>query len=76
MTMETLGNWQWKIEASETAPLLNLTIKNISENKTVMLTNINWAVGREDFLEHSYTMAMETLNGGSNCCLEGKVVII
>lgn len=76
MMMETVGNWQWKIEDSEIAPLLNLTIKNISENKTVLLSNINWAVGREDFLEHSYNMAIETINGGDNCCLEGKASLI
>jgi hypothetical protein len=76
MIMETVGNWQWKVEDSETAPLLNLTIKNISENKTVKLLNINWATGREDFLEHSYNMAIETLNGGDNGCLEGKVAVI
>lgn len=76
MIMETVGNWQWKVEESETTPLLNLTIKNISENKTVMLTNINWATGREDFLEHSYNTAIETLSGSGNCCLEGKVEIV
>jgi hypothetical protein len=76
MTIETLGNWEWEVEDSETSPLLNLTIKNISENKTVKLLNINWATGREDFLEHSYNMAIETLNKGDNCCLEGKVVMI
>ena len=76
MIMETVGNWQWKVEDSETSPLLNLTIKNISENKTVMLTNINWAVGREDFLEHAYVIAMETINGADHCCLDGKVVIV
>lgn len=76
MIMETVGNWQWKVEDSETAPLLNLIIKNISENKTVKLLNINWATDREDFLEHSYNMAIETLSGGNNCCLEGKVSLV
>ena len=76
MTIEVVGNWEWEVEESETPPLLNLIIKNISENKTVKLLNINWATGREDFLEHSYNMAVETLNGGDNCCLEGKVSLI
>ena len=76
MIMETIGNFEWKAEPSENAPLLNLTIKNISENKTVKLLNINWATGREDFLEHSYNMAIETLSGGDNCCLEGKVSLV
>ena len=53
-----------------------IEFKNISENKTVKLLNINWATGREDFLEHSYNMAIETLNGGDNCCLEGKVSLV
>jgi hypothetical protein len=76
MTIEIVGNWEWEVEESETPPLLNLTIKNIFENKTVKLLNINWATGREDFLEHSYNMAIETLNGGDNCCLEGKVSLV
>jgi hypothetical protein len=76
MTIEIVGNWEWEVEESETPPLLNLTIKNIFENKTVKLLNINWATGREDFLEHSYNMAVETLNGGDNCCLEGKVSLV
>lgn len=76
MTIEIVGNWGWEVEESETPTLLNLTIKNISENKTVKLLNINWATGRKDFLEHSYNMAIETLNGGDNCCLEGKVSLI
>jgi hypothetical protein len=74
--METMGNWEWKIEESSDAPLLNLTIKNILENKTVLISNINWAVGREDFLEHSYSMAIETINEGDNCCLKGKVCLV
>ena len=39
MTIETVGNWEWEVEESEIAPLLNLTIKNISENKTIKLLN-------------------------------------
>lgn len=74
--METIGNWEWKIEESGVAPLLNLTIKNIAENKTVLISNINWAVGREDFLEHSYNMAIETINGEGSCCLKGKASLI
>ncbi len=76
MTMTPLGDWLYSIEESKNAPLLNLTIKNVLENKTVMITDINWAIGREDFIEHSYNTAIDTLAEGENCCLEGKVVMI
>jgi len=76
MIMETVGNWQWKVEESENIPLLNLTIKNIQENKTVLISNVNWATGREDFLEVVYNTAIETLSGADHCCYEGKVVVL
>ena len=46
MIMQTVGNWQWKVEESENAPLLNLTIKDISKNKTVLIRDVVWATGR------------------------------
>jgi len=76
MMMETVGNWQWKVEESENAPLLNLTIKNIAENKTVLISDVNWATGREDFLEGVYNTAIETLEGADHCCYEGKVFLV
>ena len=77
MIMETVGNFEWKAEESENAPLLNLTIKNISENKTVLILDVNWATGREDFLEGVYNAAIATLEGADNCCLgEGKVSLV
>jgi len=76
MTMIPLGDWLYSIKESENPPLLNLIIKNVPENKTVMIKDINWAVGREDFIEHSYNVAIETINGADHCCLEGKAVII
>jgi len=76
MIMETVGNYQWKTEESENAPLLNLTIKNISENKTVFISDVNWATGREDYLADVYNTAVETLNGADHCCYEGKVSLV
>jgi hypothetical protein len=76
MMMETVGNWQWKVEESANAPLLNLTIKNIAENKTVFISDVNWATGREDFLEGVYNTAIETLEGADHCCYEGKVSLV
>ena len=74
--METVGNFQWKAEESENAPLLNLTIKNILENKTVLILDVVWATGREDFLEGVYNTAIETLDGADHCCYEGKVSLV
>jgi hypothetical protein len=76
MMMETVGNFQWKAEESENAPLLNLTIKNILENKTVLILDVVWATGREDFLEGVYNTAIETLDGADHCCYEGKVSLV
>jgi hypothetical protein len=76
MKMKTVGNFEWKAEESENAPLLNLTIKNISENKTVLITDVVWATGREDFLEGVYNTAIETLEGADHCCYEGKVSLL
>jgi hypothetical protein len=76
MMMETVGNFQWKAEESENAPLLNLTIKNILENKTVLILDVVWATGREDFLEGVYNTAVETLDGADHCCYEGKVSLV
>ncbi len=76
MIMETVGNWQWKIEESENAPLFNLTIKSVSENKTVLISDVVWATGREDFLEGVYNTAVETLEGADHCCYEGKVFYV
>lgn len=74
--METVGIWQWKSEESENAPLLNLTIKNTIENKTVFISDIVWAVGREDFLSGVYRTAIETLDGADHCCYDGKVSLL
>jgi hypothetical protein len=74
--METVGNFEWKAEESKNASLLNLTIKNISENKTVLILDVNWATGREDFLEEVYNTAVETLNGADHCCYLGKVSLV
>jgi hypothetical protein len=76
MTLETVGDFEWKAEESENAPLLNLTIKKISENKTVLISDVVWATGREDFLEGVYTTAVETLEGADHCCYEGKVSLV
>ena len=76
MTMEIVGKFEWKAEESENAPLLNLTIKNISENKTVLISDVVWATGREDFLEGIYNTAVETLNGAAHCCYQGKVSLV
>jgi hypothetical protein len=76
MTLETVGNFEWKAEESENTPLLNLTIKNISENKTVLISDVVWATGREDFLEGVYNTAVETLEGADHCCYEGKVFLV
>jgi hypothetical protein len=76
MTLETVGNFEWKAEESENAPLLNLTIKNISENKTIHISDVVWATGREDFLSAVYTTAVETLEGADHCCYEGKVSLV
>lgn len=76
MIMETVGNFQWKAEDSDNAPFLNLTVKNISEDKTVYISDVVWATGREDFLSGVYTAAIETLNGADHCCYEGKVCLV
>ena len=76
MIMETIGNWQWKAEENSNSPLLDLTIKNISENKTVVISDVVWATGREDFLEGVYSTAIETLEGADHCCYEGKVFLV
>jgi hypothetical protein len=76
MILETVGNFEWKAEESENTPLLNLTIKNISENKTVLISDVVWATGREDFLEGVYNTAVETLEGADHCCYEGKVSLV
>jgi hypothetical protein len=74
--METVGNFQWKAEESENTPLLNLTIKNISENKTILILDVVWATGREDFLKEVYTAAIENLEGADNCCLGKEKVCL
>ena len=74
--METVGNFKWKVEDSENIPFLNLTIKNISDNKTILIKDIVWATGREDFLFNVYSTALETLNGADHCCYDGKVSLI
>jgi hypothetical protein len=76
MTLETVGDFEWKAEESGNASLLNLTIKKISENKTVLISDVVWATGREDFLEGVYTTAVETLEGADHCCYEGKVSLV
>ena len=74
--MNTLENWEWKIEDSENRPLLNLTIKNIDQDKTVMIKDIVWATGREDFLRDAYNSAIEELEGNGSCCHKGKVTLV
>jgi hypothetical protein len=76
MMMEKVGNFEWKVEDSENIPFLNLTIKNVSENKTVLISDVVWATGREDFLSGVYNTAVETLNGANHCCYEGKVSLV
>jgi hypothetical protein len=76
MIMETVGNFQWKIEDSKNVPFLNLTIKSISDNKTIFISDVVWATGREDFLSGVYAAAIETLNGAEHCCYEGKVRLV
>lgn len=76
MIIETIGNFKWKVEDSENIPFLNLTIKNISDNKTILIKDIVWATGREDFLLNVYSTALETLNGADHCCYDGKVSLI
>jgi len=76
MIMEKIGNFEWKIEDSENIPFLNLTIKNVSENKTVLISDVVWATGREDFLSGVYNAAVETLNGADHCCYDGKVSLV
>jgi hypothetical protein len=76
MTMTPLGDWLYSIEESENAPLLNLTIKNVPQNKTVLITDVVWATGREDFLEGVYNTAVETLDGADHCCYQGKVTLV
>ena len=72
MTIEIIGNWQWEVEESSNASLLNVTVKNISENKTVKVNDVVWVTGREDFLKDLYNSAVETLQGVDNCCFKGK----
>lgn len=74
--METVGNFMWNIKDSSEAPFFNLTIKNISENKTILITNVVWAIGREDFLSDVYRAGIETLNGSDHCCYDGKVSLV
>ena len=76
MIMETVGIWQWKSEESKNAPFLNLTIKNTIENKTIFISDVVWAVGREDFLAGVYKAAIETLDGTDHCCYDGKVSLV
>ena len=76
MIMETVGNWQWKVEESANAPLLNITIKDISKNKTVLIRDVVWATGREDFLQDGYTSAIQELEGNGSCCHKGKVFLV
>jgi hypothetical protein len=76
MTLETVGDFKWKAEESKNAPLLNLTIEKISANKTVLISDVVWATGREDYLEGVYNTAVETLEGADHCCFKGKVSII
>jgi len=76
MIMETVGNFKWKMENSENIPLFDITIKNISDNKTVLITDIVWATGREDLLAEFYRSAIETLNGEDICCYDGKVSLV
>lgn len=76
MMMEKIGNFEWKMEDSENLPFINLTIKNISDNKTVLISDVVWATGREDFLSGVYKAAIETLNGADHCCYDGKVSLV
>jgi hypothetical protein len=72
MTIETIGNWQWEVEESENASFFNVTVKNLSENKTVKVNDVVWVTGREDFLKDLYNSAVETLQGVDSCCFKGK----
>ena len=76
MIMETVGNFQWAVQDSKNVPFLNLTIKKISENKTVSISDVVWATGREDFLSVVYDSAIETLGGADHCCYQGKVCLV
>ncbi len=76
MTLETVGDFKWKVEESKNAPLLNLTIKKISENKTVLISDVVWATGREDFLRDGYISAIQELEGNGSCCHKGKVFLV
>jgi len=76
MTMETIGNWGWKLEESINSPFFNLTIINIKENKTIVVSDVVWATGREDFLEDVYNAATESLKEQDSCCYKDKVLLI
>jgi len=76
ITMEKIGNWEWKLEESINVPFFNLTIKNIKENKTVVVSDVVWATGREDFLEDVYSSAIESLKDQDSCCYKDKVLLI
>jgi hypothetical protein len=75
-TVETIGNWEWKLEESVNAPFFNLTIKNTLENKTVLVSDVVWATGREDFLEDVYNAATKSLKEEDPCCYKDKVLLI
>jgi hypothetical protein len=68
--LEVVGDYAWALEEND------LTIKKISADKTVKITDVVWATGREDFLEGVYTTAVETLEGAEHCCYEGKVFLL
>ena len=74
--MNTLGNWEWKIEDSDNRPLLNLTIKNTDQDKNFIIKDIDWATVREDFLRDAYNSAIEELEGNGSCCHKGKVTLV
>jgi hypothetical protein len=68
--LEVVGDYAWALEGND------LTIKKISADKTVKITDVVWATGREDFLEGVYNTAVETLEGAEHCCYEGKVFLL
>jgi hypothetical protein len=42
----------------------------------VLISDVVWATGREDFLEGIYNTAVETLDGADHCCYQGKVFLV
>lgn len=72
MNLEVVDKYAWGMEPSNNSPYINVIIKNIQDGRSILISDVVWATGRKDLLEDMWNTAIDTLNGGSNCCYQDK----